>query len=143
MRDTDEFLADSGEPIRERGISRGTALKVGGLGLAGAFAAFLPGRAGAMVKKQASNASCQGTGFLCYGSNQPKTCGYDTGPTASASAASSTTGRSGQAVRRSERVSRTSRATNSRSATRATGRGIARPGRSALPEPAARLGSRA
>ena len=78
MREIDELYADSGEPVKEsRGVSRGTALKVGGLGLAGALAAFMPGRAGASVRKKASNASCGGTGFQCIGSNKAKTCGYD------------------------------------------------------------------
>ncbi len=81
MREIDELYADSGEPVKEsRGVSRGTALKVGGLGLAGALAAFMPGRAGAAVRRKASNASCSGTGFICLGSNQAKTCGYDSGP---------------------------------------------------------------
>lgn len=78
MREIDELYADSGEPVKEsRGVSRGTALKVGGLGLAGALAAFMPGRAGAVVRKKASNASCAGTGFICIGTNEPKSCGYD------------------------------------------------------------------
>jgi len=78
MREIDELYADSGEPVKEsRGVSRGTALKVGGLGLAGALAAFMPGRAGAAVRRKASNASCQGTGFQCIGSNKAKTCGFD------------------------------------------------------------------
>ena len=84
MREIDELYADSGEPVKEsRGVSRGTALKVGGIGLAGALAAFMPGRAGAVVRKKASNASCGGTGFVCLGYNQAKTCGYDSGPLAS------------------------------------------------------------
>ena len=78
MREIDELYADSGEPVKEsRGVSRGTALKVGGFGLAGALAAFMPGRAGAAVRKKASNASCAGTGFICIGSNKAKACGYD------------------------------------------------------------------
>ena len=78
MREIDELYADSGEPVKEsRGVSRGTALKVGGLGLAGALAAFVPGRAGAVVRRKASNSSCQGTGFDCIGSNKAKACGYD------------------------------------------------------------------
>jgi hypothetical protein len=78
MREIDELYADSGEPVQEsQGVSRGTALKVGGLGLAGALAAFMPGRAGAAVRKKASNASCAGTGFNCIGSNKAKACGYD------------------------------------------------------------------
>ena len=78
MREIDELYADSGEPVKEsRGVSRGTALKVGGIGLAGALAAFMPGRAGASVKKHASNAVCSGTGDYCLGS--PKVCGYDPG----------------------------------------------------------------
>jgi hypothetical protein len=78
MREIDELYADSGEPVKEsRGVSRGTALKVGGLGLAGALAAFMPGRAGAAVRRKASNASCQGTGFQCIGSNKTKVCGFD------------------------------------------------------------------
>jgi hypothetical protein len=81
MREIDELYADSGEPVKEsRGVSRGTALKVGGIGLAGALAAFMPGRAGAAVRRKASNASCSGTGFICIGSNQAKLCGYDNGP---------------------------------------------------------------
>ena len=76
MREVDEFYTDS-EPGKESaGISRGTALKVGGLGLAGALAAFLPGRAGAAVSRHTSNASCAGTGFLCLGQNVAKACGY-------------------------------------------------------------------
>ena len=78
MREIDELYADSGEPVKEsHGVSRGTALKVGGLGLAGALAAFMPGRAGAAVRKRASNASCGGTGFICIGSNKAKVCGSD------------------------------------------------------------------
>ena len=78
MREIDELYADSGEPVKEsRGVSRGTALKVGGLGLAGALAAFMPGRAGAAVRRKASNASCQGMGFQCIGSNKAKQCGSD------------------------------------------------------------------
>ena len=78
MREMDELYADSGEPVKEsHGVSRGTALKVGGLGLAGALAAFMPGRAGAAVRRKASNASCAGTGFICIGSNKAKSCGYD------------------------------------------------------------------
>lgn len=84
MRDTDEIDADSGEPAGESPrLTRRTALKVGGIGLAGALAAWMPGRAGATVRRQSSNASCAGTGFLCLGSNQAKVCGYDTGPLAS------------------------------------------------------------
>ena len=56
---------------------RGTALKVGGLGLAGALAAFMPGRAGATVRRKANNASCTGQGFVCISGNYPKYCGYD------------------------------------------------------------------
>ena len=78
MRKIDELYADSGEPVKEsHSVSRGTALKVGGLGLAGALAAFMPGRAGAAVRKKASNASCQGIGFVCIGGNKTKACGYD------------------------------------------------------------------
>jgi len=78
MREIDELYADSGEPVKEsRGVSRGTALKVGGLGLAGALAAFMPGRAGASVRRKASNASCQGMGFECVGSNKSKSCNLD------------------------------------------------------------------
>jgi hypothetical protein len=78
MREMDEVYADSSEPVREsRGVSRGRALKVGGLGLAGALAAFMPGRAGAVVRKKASNASCVGQGFVCISGNYPKLCGYD------------------------------------------------------------------
>jgi hypothetical protein len=81
MRDIGEPDADSGKPVGESpGFSRGTALKVGGIGLASALAAFMPGRAGAAVKRHTANASCAGTGFLCLGSNQAKLCGYDTGP---------------------------------------------------------------
>ena len=76
MRERDELYADSGEPVKEsHGVSRGTALKVGGLGLAGALAAFMPGRAGAVVRKKASNASCGGFGYGCGGTL--KLCGYD------------------------------------------------------------------
>jgi hypothetical protein len=78
MREIDELYADSGEPVKEsHGVSRGTALKVGGLGLAGALAAFMPGRAGAVVRKKASNASCAGQGFVCIEGNYVKYCGYD------------------------------------------------------------------
>jgi hypothetical protein len=77
MREIDELYADSGEPVKEsRGVSRGTALKVGGLGLAGALAAFLPGRAGASVRRAASNATCQ-NGFNCFGPYGPIKCGTD------------------------------------------------------------------
>jgi hypothetical protein len=78
MREIDELYADSGEPVKEsHGVSRGTALKVGGLGLAGALAAFMPGRASGAVRRKASNASCTGTGFVCINGNYPKYCGYD------------------------------------------------------------------
>jgi hypothetical protein len=78
MREIDELYADSGEPVKEsRGVSRGTALKVGGLGLAGALAAFMPGRASAVVRKKANNASCGGQGFVCIDGNYVKYCGYD------------------------------------------------------------------
>ncbi|HEX3454359.1 MAG TPA: hypothetical protein VHS03_07020 [Gaiellaceae bacterium] len=78
MREIDELYADSGEPVKEsHGVSRGTALKVGGVGLAGALAAFMPGRAGAAVRKKASNASCGGQGFVCIAGNYAKFCGYD------------------------------------------------------------------
>ena len=78
MRENDELYADSGEPVKEsRGVSRGTALKVGGIGLAGALAAFMPGRASGAIRKKASNASCGGQGFVCILGNYPKYCGYD------------------------------------------------------------------
>jgi len=78
MREMDELYADSGEPVKEsHGVSRGTALKVGGLGLAGALAAFMPGRAGAVIRKKANNASCSGQGFVCIIGNYAKFCGYD------------------------------------------------------------------
>jgi len=78
MREIGELYADSGEPVEEsRGVSRGTALKVGGLGLAGALAAFMPGRAGAVVRRKSSNASCAGQGFICIQGNYAKLCGYD------------------------------------------------------------------
>jgi hypothetical protein len=65
MREIDELYADSGEPVKEsRGVSRGTALKVGGLGLAGALAAFLPARAGAVVRKRTALTAC-GAGSNC------------------------------------------------------------------------------
>jgi hypothetical protein len=80
MREIDELYADSGEPVKEsHGVSRGTALKVGGIGLAGALAAFMPGRAGASVKRHTANSSCIGTGDVCNG-NPVKVCGYDSGP---------------------------------------------------------------
>ncbi len=83
MREIDELYADSGEPVKEsHSVSRGTALKVGGIGLAGALAAFMPGRAGAAVKRHAANSSCAGSGFICLGSNTAKICGYDSGPLA-------------------------------------------------------------
>ena len=78
MREIDELYADSGESVEQgHGVTRGTALKIGGLGLAGALAALMPGRARGGVRKQASNSSCQGTGFQCIGSNKAKACGYD------------------------------------------------------------------
>jgi hypothetical protein len=78
MREIDELYADSGEPVKEsHGVSRGTALKVGGIGLAGALAAFMPGRASGAIRKKASNASCTGTGFVCILGNYAKYCGYD------------------------------------------------------------------
>jgi len=78
MREIDELYADSGEPVKEsHGVSRGTALKIGGLGLAGALAAFMPGRAGGAIRRQASNASCGGTGYVCILGNYAKSCGYD------------------------------------------------------------------
>ncbi len=78
MRENDELYADSGEPVKEsRGVSRGTALKVGGIGLAGALAAFMPGRASGAIRKKANNASCGGQGFVCIPGNYAKFCGYD------------------------------------------------------------------
>jgi hypothetical protein len=78
MREIDELYADSGEPVKEsHGVSRGTALKVGGIGLAGALAAFMPGRASGAIRKKASNASCSGAGFICVLGSYPKVCGYD------------------------------------------------------------------
>lgn len=66
MREIDELYADSGEPVQQpHGVSRGTALKVGGFGLVGALAAFLPGRASAHAKKAAANSICQGTASFC------------------------------------------------------------------------------
>jgi hypothetical protein len=66
LNEIDELYADSGEPVRQSsGISRGTALKVGGLGLVGALATFLPGRAGASAKRVAANSICQGTASFC------------------------------------------------------------------------------
>jgi hypothetical protein len=66
MREIDELYADSGEPVKQSsGVSRGTALKVGGFGLVGALAAFLPGRASAHAKKVAANSICQGTASFC------------------------------------------------------------------------------
>ena len=59
MRENDEFYADSGRPVEDSGgVSRGTALKVGGIGLVGAIAAFLPGRAGAAGRRGAVRAPC-------------------------------------------------------------------------------------
>jgi hypothetical protein len=78
MRENDELYADSGEPVKEsRGVSRGTALKVGGIGLAGALAAFMPGRASGAIRKKANNAACGGKGFVCVLGNYPAFCGYD------------------------------------------------------------------
>lgn len=65
MREFDEVYADSGQPVgTSRGVSRGTALKVGGLGLAGALTAFLPGRARAAVTKTMAPTAC-GAGSNC------------------------------------------------------------------------------
>jgi hypothetical protein len=77
MREIDELYADNGEPVKPwRGVSRGTALRVGGLGLVGALAAFLPGRAGASAKKVAANSICQGTASFCLESESfPVKCG--------------------------------------------------------------------
>jgi len=59
MREHDEVYADTGVPVEKAGgVSRGTALKVGGLGLAGALTAFLPGRARAAVRKYAVTNTC-------------------------------------------------------------------------------------
>jgi hypothetical protein len=50
MKGQDERFADSGLPIEERSFTRRTALKVGGLSLAGAALAWaLPGRAKADI----------------------------------------------------------------------------------------------
>ncbi len=79
MKEIDELYADSGEPVRSApGVSRGTALKVGGLGLVGALAGFLPGRAGASAKRVAANSICQGTASFCLveEGNLVK-CGFD------------------------------------------------------------------
>ena len=71
MRENDEVYADSGAPVEKvGGVSRGTALKVGGLGLAGALAAFLPGRAAASAKRVAANSICQGTASFCLADEQ-------------------------------------------------------------------------
>ena len=82
MRETDELNQQFETEEKSQGISRGTALKIGGIGLVGALAGLATGRrAGAAVKRKSSNASCAGSGFFCAGSNTPKLCGYDTGPT--------------------------------------------------------------
>src|SRR6202051_3442882 len=66
MREIDELYADSGEQLQQpHGVSRGTALKIGGFGLVGALAAFLPGRASAHANKVAANSICQGTASFC------------------------------------------------------------------------------
>jgi hypothetical protein len=78
MREIEELFADSGEPVR---ITRGTALKVGGLGLAGAVAALLPGRASSAVRKRSTVQSCSsfpsttcGQGPITCDSNQSCSC---------------------------------------------------------------------
>jgi hypothetical protein len=61
MREIDEVYADSGEPVTEhRGVTRRKALTVGGIGLAGALAAMLPGRAGAVIRRKAQGGACAG-----------------------------------------------------------------------------------
>jgi hypothetical protein len=76
MQELDEGYADSGEPV-VGGVSRRTALKVGGLGLAGAVAAFLPGWAAAGVRKQKVFRTCAGVkSTLCQ--QFPVKCGNDT-----------------------------------------------------------------
>jgi hypothetical protein len=73
MQELDEVYADSGEPVAG-GVSRRTALKVGGLGLAGAVAAFLPGWAAAGVRKQKVFQTCSGVNStLCQ--QYPIKCG--------------------------------------------------------------------
>lgn len=68
MQENEEVYADSGEPLpAPRKISRGTALKVGGLGLAGALVGFMPGRAAAMRRKQQA--------VLCNGNTGGSICG--------------------------------------------------------------------
>jgi hypothetical protein len=75
MQELDEVYADSGEPV-VGGVSRRTALKVGGLGLAGAVAAFLPGWAAAGVRKQKVFRTCGGVkSTLCQ--QFPIKCGTD------------------------------------------------------------------
>ena len=77
MQENEEIYADSGEPIAApRKISRGTALKVGGLGLAGALAGFMPGRAAAMRRKQQA-VLCNGNtgGTIC--GQQPIKCDFN------------------------------------------------------------------
>jgi hypothetical protein len=79
MREIDELYADSGEPVKQSGgVSRGTALKVGGFGLVGALAAFLPGRASAHAKKVAANSICQGTASFCLDNCTGTVCGGGT-----------------------------------------------------------------
>jgi hypothetical protein len=70
MREIEELFADSGEPVR---ITRGTALKVGGLGLAGAVAALLPGRASSAVRKQSVVNTCSSIPSTTCGQG-PVTC---------------------------------------------------------------------
>jgi len=71
MQEYDERFADSGKPVKQgTGLSRRTALKVGGIGLAGAFAGLLPSRAGAALRRSTALTAC-GAGSNCSNSIYP------------------------------------------------------------------------
>lgn len=73
MREMEELFADSGESAR---VSRGTALKVGGLGLAGAIVGLMPGRAGSAVRRRFAVQSCSSYASTTCGQG-PVTCNFN------------------------------------------------------------------
>jgi len=70
-----EELPGAGDQVR---ISRGTALKIGGLGLATAIAGFLPGRASSSVRRRSVTNTCSSVSSTTCGQG-PVTCNFNSG----------------------------------------------------------------
>jgi hypothetical protein len=74
MRDDPELFADSDEQFR---ITRRTALKVGGVGIAGAIVGFMPGRAAAAIRQKYALNTCASVSSTTCGQG-PTFCNGDT-----------------------------------------------------------------